>query len=460
MSIKAELSRRQFLQSMTAAGLMAGTSLAALAQDEGEEAEPFRFGLIGAGGQGTHVLLPNSKRIPGMQCVAVCDIRDDSRNHAIEVAGGEGIKGYVEWQEMLAAGGFEAVVIATPLFTHRDIAVAALGAGYHVFCEKCMAYSIDECKDMLRAQRDSGKVLQIGHHLRYHPLYYHAKAAFIGDGLLGKITNVHAQWNRNGDWRRPVPEGDLDYTRWGYEDVEHLVNWRLYKELSGGLTTELASHQTDVMNWLLGETPNAVTGVGGIDYWDDGRTVFDNIHVIYEYPSGVKFSYESLTTNALSPFGECWEMIQGKEGTVVLSHLPHEAPFGIFVLEPGVQERIWMDAAHRLKGIDGVQDERGAILLDATATQGPNKPEIAGISITDLIARDEDEEGNPRGRGLELLTMTYELELREFVMNCRKGLRPTCDGNVGIRSAADAILANQAMEEQRRIAFAEDLYQV
>ena len=61
----------------------------------------------------------------------------------------------------------------------------------------------------------------------------------------------------------------------------------MYRDYSGGLTAELCSHQIDFVHWVLGENPQTIMGVGGIDYWKDGRETYDNVHLIYTYPSGV-----------------------------------------------------------------------------------------------------------------------------------------------------------------------------
>lgn len=307
---------------------------------------------------------------------------------------------------------------------------------------------------MIMAQMKAKKILQIGHHFRYHPLYWHAKRSFIEPGLLGEITSVYAQWNRNGSWRRGAIEGD--YSQWGYTTPDMLANWRLYKELSGGLMTELASHQIDAVTWMLGETPSAVQGVGGIDHWDDGRTVFDNVHVTYEYPSGVKFDYQSGTTNAFSMFGnECHEIIKGTKGTLVLTHLnpnPYQSA-GWFFLEEGAQKEIWFDLAHH-EDVYG----KNAILLDCTVTEGPP---LAGQPISTLM-NNKDEQGNKieNPRDYRLAKMTYQVEMEEFVVSCRENKVPSCDGMIGMKSAADAILANQAMTEKTRIEMTEDLFKL
>lgn len=436
-SPETRLSRRDFLKGTAAAAALTTVNWGWHIQgaEVAEEAPPIKLGIIGAGSQGRGALMASALKIPGAQFTAVCDIRPDNLQAALEMAG-PGAQGFVEYRELLEKSDVEAVIVATPLHLHAPITIAAFQAGKHVFCEKAMAYTVDECKEMLRAQRRAGKILQVGHHLRYHPLYHHAKEQ-IEKGLLGKITNVRAQWNRHGSWRRPVPKGDFDFRPWGYPTPDHLFNWRLYKETSGGLMAELGSHQTDVIYWMLGLSPTAVIGVGGIDYYQDGRTVFDNVHVIYECPNGIKFSYESLTANAHSPYGEAYEMIQGDKGTFILSNVPRSR--GLFFLEPGAEKEDWLEVAHKEK-VDGKE----AITLDAAATKGKDKPKIPGQDVS--IA--------------ETTKNTYQMELEDFIACIRTGREPFCNGEIGLRSAAAALLANQAMEHQERIEFKESLYEV
>jgi len=97
-------------------------------------------------------------------------------------------------------------------------------------------------------------VLQTGLQRRYSPFYQAAKA-MIDKGLIGDVTHIRAQWHRNGAGRRPVSD----------QTLERQINWRFYREYSGGLAAELASHQLDVADWFFGATPEFVSGIGGID---------------------------------------------------------------------------------------------------------------------------------------------------------------------------------------------------
>jgi predicted dehydrogenase len=87
----------------------------------------------------------------------------------------------------------------------------------------------------------------------------------------------------------------------------------MYKEYSLGLMTELASHQIQVANWFLGEKPEYVMGSGGINYWDDGREVYDNVNLIFKYPGGAHLVYDSMISNK---FYGLEEQIMGPKGTL------------------------------------------------------------------------------------------------------------------------------------------------
>lgn len=120
------------------------------------------------------------------------------------------------------------------------------------------------------------------------------------------ITSFECQWNRHGNWRRPVPEPKF----------EKAINWRMNREFSGGLTAELCSHQIDFVNWVLNETPNQVMGVGGIDYWKDGRETYDNVHLIYSYSNGVKAKFTCLTNNVKDGYQI---KVIGYKGTIIIA---------------------------------------------------------------------------------------------------------------------------------------------
>ncbi len=459
------VSRRGFLQ--TSAGFLAGSAAmieaykswaaeAAPAAAGAPDDRPFKVGLIGCGSQARLNLMPAALRVPGWKFTAVCDVLPARAQEANKIAGGQA-KIYDDWRVLLKEADMDAVMIVTPLKFHKEMVEEAFKCGRHVFCEKTMAYDIPSCKAMLKAQMAAGKILQIGHHLRYHPLYHFAKGHYIDKGLLGKINNITCQWNRNGTWRKPAePMQGVDFKKWGYETEDEVLNWRLYRKYSGGLMTELASHQLDIMNWFMEDKmPEAIVGVGKIDNDDSKmganlpkRDIFDNVHLIYEYPDGIQLTYQSITTNSFSPFGEAFEIIQGEKGTLIMAHLSKLC--GLFFLEPGVQEQLWMPAAHRepLNSPNVIHKEHKAgIVLNGTPSPGTRLEKVAGMDIVDLVDT----------ATASLKKATYEIELTGFKQSVLDKLNPFCDGMVGLKSAVPALLGLEAMEKKIRLEVPKDI---
>ena len=273
----------------------------ALAADGAGLGEKVRVGMIGVGSRGRY-LTQQIQQSTNLQVVAICDNYELNYERAIALTEGKATA-YRDYKALLDAGGIDAVVIATPLAHHDYITIDALQAGYHVFCEKAMARTLDGCKAMVDAHLATGRVLQIGHQRLFDPVYLEA-LKHVQAGDIGKITQIRAYWHRHDDWRRPVPAGS---------GLERHINWRLYKDSSAGLMTELASHQIQVANWFYGSVPERVMGSGSISYWKDGREVYDQVALIYDYSDGRKLLYDSMTNNRLYGIEE---QILGDLGTI------------------------------------------------------------------------------------------------------------------------------------------------
>lgn len=262
-----------------------------------------QVGVIGTGDRGGG-LIRIMQQFPQLKVVAAADLLPFRLEKAIANAD-PAARAYSDYRALLDNQDVDAVVIATPLSMHFDMAKEALEAGKHLYSEKTMTYQIREALQLTHlVEKHPDQVFQVGHQYRYLPLYFKV-AELIRGGSIGDVTNVYVQWNRNGDWRRPVP--DARY--------ERLINWRMYREYSGGLTAELHSHQIDFINWIFDSHPEKVVGFGGIDYWKDGRETFDNVNTIIQYPNGMKVNCISLTANAYN--GYLMEF-RGSKGTIRL----------------------------------------------------------------------------------------------------------------------------------------------
>jgi predicted dehydrogenase len=300
---------------MTAAAPWAVSAVAA----EPLQSDRVRLGVIGTGDRG-RTLIRNILKTRNCTVAAVCD------NFEPHLAKGRALvpantPAFADHRAMLDAGGLDAVVIATPLDMHARQALDAFGAGLHVWCEKAMARTIADCTAMVKRSQDSRKVLQIGHQRMFHPTYLNALKR-VKAGEIGAITQIRASWHRNTSWRRPIPPGSND----------RKINWRLYREASAGLMTELATHQLQIGGWFLDAVPTRVIGSGSICFWKDGREVYDHVALVYEYPDGRKFVYTSLLNNAR--YG-CEEQIQGSKGTIEpeLGRIYQEVPPKVLALQ-------------------------------------------------------------------------------------------------------------------------------
>lgn len=401
------LTRREFL--IGSSVLASGAALGHLVPKQ--KAEPVVAGFIGVGAQGQEVL-KRCLRVPGVEMAGICDVYEPHLNQALKLCGGTPTA-YKDYRKLLEDKRIQAVLIATPLYLHAPMAIAAMQAGKHVFCEKCMARHPEQAREMARTVGKTGKWLQIGHQRASSALYQHARRQVAEEQILGKLTHVRALWHRNGSWRRNVPK-----------EFERLLNWRLYKEYSGGLMTELGSHQIHLVNWFTGENPVAVHGYGGIDYWKDGREVFDNVCVTFLYPGGKKVMYSSLTTNQFDGFGE---LFMGDKGTLQIS-----TDKGLVYKEPAAEPLDWAGDAKKEK-VGG----REAIVLDASATKKnqPGQREQSGVLSSDNM---DD----------------YMAEIQQFFDDTvRSNKRPLCDHVEGLRACVTVLGANRAMETGTEVRF-------
>ena len=408
---KAKLSRRNFLEATTlgAAGLMLGSSrVPAFALGANDRVN---VGVIGAGSQGSS-LIRSLATVPNSKITGMCDIFEPNLSKGVNLAGSQP-KTFAEYKKLIESKDVDAVVIATPLHMHYEIALAALDAGKHVFVEKTMMYSMKQCEQIVLATRaHASQVFQVGHQHRFDPVI-HKVVDMSKDGAIGKVTHIRCMWHRNGDWRRPVPTINFDPSPWGYPDLEHLINWRMYKRYSGGLMCELGSHMVEICNLIIGATPAAVTGIGGIDYWKDGRETFDNVTAVYNYPAGQKVTFSSTTTNAHD--GE-HIVIMGTEGTIELG---------------------WDKAVYfREKEAPELVKAEGATVIGATGEtmKASTQSQKEGAQVTPQDAQKR--------------SAVYR-ELESYVSCIRDGKKAVVDVQAGRNAAVSVLSANQAMEEGR-----------
>lgn len=307
--------------------------------------ELINVGIIGIGERGRHLMEVIRRDVPAVKVLAYCDIVDKHLETGAQLAD-EGAKGYRDYRALLADTRIDAVFIATPLHLHYPMVMAAMEAEKHIYCEKTLAYSIEQSIAIRDAAKTFSQVFQVGYQERSSPLFQQI-FKLIQNGACGEISHTACYWNRNGNWRRYNTDTDQD----------PLINWRMYRAFSGGLMAELCSHQIDLVNWITQSHPLKVRGSGGIDYWKDGRETFDNVSAIFNYPSGLKATFTALTTNAFEGFRM---HIYGTRATIEVNREAGQAAF------------IYPETTQLVDGVTGATDvtstdaDKIPILVDET----------------------------------------------------------------------------------------------
>ncbi len=439
--------RRDFVKTAGAAAAAASAFPAPAIQKVRAANDQVLYGVIGTGGRGTY-LLRHLRGIDSGRCVAVCDVYEPALKNGVAAAG-TNPAAYKDYRELLARKDIDAVLIATPLYLHFAPTRDALQAGKHVFCEKSLVFKAEEVHALRALVRQYPKqVLQVGLQRRYSQFYQTAKQ-MIDKGLLGNVTHIKAQWHRNPGWTmKPNQPRER--------------NWRLFREFSGGLTAELASHQIDVADWMFGAHPEYVVGVGGLEFIRDGRDVYDNIQLIFKYPKGQKLIYTAISTNKHLPlfggtrteFGEC---IMGTEGTIEITvGTDNEPAIALWYYEPGPPRVTSAAQAKERPAIAGATlatTGRGArgfpVLLEKDQFRGnesflEKELKYARRWLYSKGVMVPEEDRNP-----------VDVQLESFFECVRTGARPRADVEVGLQDSTAVILANLAMDEGRRVYFSE-----
>jgi predicted dehydrogenase len=221
---------------------------------------------------------------PNAKVTAICDLIPERLDKAASAAAKDNPFTTKDWKQAIDRKDVEAVYIATPPHLHAEMAVAALDAGKHVYCEKPIGINPKQVRDILQAARKSRKVFVAGQQLRSMKLLRDAVAK-IHAGALGEIYMIKAQRHAAADLPR-----DLSSSDWYYDVTK-----------SGGYLIEQSVHNLDACNWVINQRPVRACGFGSIMRYKNeppGRTIFDNSNLVYDYPNGAKLSF---TQNVFHP---------------------------------------------------------------------------------------------------------------------------------------------------------------
>ncbi len=172
------------------------------------------------------------KKLPQAELIAICDIHEEFAKKCAEDYGLGSY--YLDYDKMLADGGFDCVVICTPDQVHAEQAVKALEAGYHVLCEKPLAMKMEDCEKIVSAAKKANKKFMVGQVCRKTPSFIAAKQ-LVDAGEIGQLFFVESEYAHN------------------YDIIEDIDGWRRdpvnlrYPIVGGGC------HAMDLLRWIAGD---------------------------------------------------------------------------------------------------------------------------------------------------------------------------------------------------------------
>lgn len=407
--------RRAFLK--TTAGTLAlllsrqGLAAAQAPVSPAPPGPPVRFGVVGLGPWGREILAALG-RIEAAQVAAICDIYEPFLTRA--AASAPHAETVTEWRRLLDTPSIDAIVIATPTAAHRDIALAALQARKHVYCEAPLAGTIEDARAIAgAAAATAGVVFQAGLQGRSNAVYRHV-LQFVKSGVLGDIAMVNAQWSRKDSWRRAASSPDRERT----------INWRLDAG-SPGLMGEIAIHQLDLMSEFLGGYPKSIVGAGAIAAWRDGRQTPDTAACLIDFGT----CRASVRATLASSFGGAYTIFQGSNSSLLLKESR-----GWLIKEADSPLLGWEVYARK----ESVHDETGiAMVADATKL---------------LQAGKEPGKDAPIEPEKPALALAFE----QFITSIRTGSPAACGARDGLAATVVALQANAAVVKNARIDIATD----
>jgi predicted dehydrogenase len=372
--------------------------------------------------------------------IALSDIwkirRDEGRDY-LSAHLGHPVQTCVNNDELYNIKEVDAVMISTADFQHAWHTVEAVKAGRDTYTEKPLAETMEDNRAVLKAVKQSGRIVQIGSQRR-SGANYQAASDFIRSGKFGAIVMVELTWNVNqpGRWRRPslvsrLKEEDTDWKRFlinrPYEpfDPRKHLEFRLFWPYSSGIPGQWMSHQIDTVHWFSGlPHPRSVSANGGIYAWKDGRKNADTLTAVFDYgplddlSTGFQVMFTSRQTNAA---GDVKEIYYSNGGTLNLD-------------------------TNKISPAGGLT-ENYAKAMDMSANL---LPELSLNEMAVKVSTDASTGGDP-------LTTAH---VRNWMECVRSRKQPNAPIEAGYNHAIAVIMANAAYRTGERVTFNEQTQEV
>ncbi len=327
------LTRREFLRlgAATAAGAAFTNSFVASSRAAGANSK-LTTAVIGTNGRGA-AHIECFTNIPNVEIAYICDVDDRAVASGVKAATkkqSKEPKGLKDFRKALEDKSLDAISIATPDHWHAPMAILALAAGKHVYVEKPCSHNPHEGELLIKAVKNSGRLLQMGNQRRSFPNMQQAVKE-IHDGLIGKAYFGRA-WYDNArasighGKEAPVPAW-LDYELWQgpaprrpYKDNLIHYNWHWFWHWGTGEALNNGTHEVDMCRWALGvDWPTRVTSNGGRYQFQDDWQTPDTQVIGWDFEPGKTISWEGRSCNKFPIQGlERGAMIYGTNGAVLL----------------------------------------------------------------------------------------------------------------------------------------------
>ncbi len=454
-------SRRDFLKQCTAASALTATATPGLLSATIEEipmkefagkpvapSDKIRLATIGMGIIG-FIDTETALQVPGVEFVAAADLYDGRRIRTQEVFGKD-VATTRDYQEILSRPDIDAVIIATSDHWHAQMAIEAMNAGKHVYCEKPMVQHAAEGLEVVAAQRKTKKVLEVGSQSVSSLVYDKAKELFNA-GAIGELNTVNANWRRNsavGAWQYSLPPdaspATIDWERFQGKapkrpfDPIRFFRWRNYMDYGTGIPGDLFVHLFSGIHHVIGaKGPAQIMAAGGLRYWKDGRDVPDVIWGLYDYAKSENhpaFTLALSTNFVDGSEGETGTRFIGSEGTMIL-----DGDSVKVVRRSRYRESLedLVEGYNSVRTFSREMQEKFREQYRANTAGAALKPQLEGV--TEFKA--------PRG---------YDARLdhfHNFFNAIRNSTSVIEDAVFGLRAAAPAVLTNTSYLEKRVIAW-------
>ncbi len=224
-----------------------------------------KWGLIGAGDISRKRIAPALRDLPNCDLVSISRVQSDLAASFAQEFGAA--KWFQNWKDLVSDDEIDAVYIATPVYLHAEQTIAAARAGKHILCEKPMALTTSECREMIAACRANQVKLGIAYYRSFYPLIYRIKS-IIADGEIGRV--VFARINSFEAFDPPP---------------DHPRHWLIEKEKSGGgPMMDFGCHRLEVLTNLFGEV-KALKSI--LSKAVLAREVEDTAAVLFQFENGV-----------------------------------------------------------------------------------------------------------------------------------------------------------------------------